>query len=119
MNGISAYQENKVTTQSKGRLIVLLYEGAIKYLRRVVDEMEAGNQEAKARYFNKALDVLHELNVTLDMERGGQIATSLRGLYVFMIAQLNQANLKKDPQTVRRIIGLLEQLNEGWKSVTT
>lgn len=118
MNGISAYQENAVSTQSKGRLIVMLYDGAIKFMRLAIVEMEKKNYEAKGRYLNKALDIINELNVILDMDAGGEIAGNLRKLYIFMINRLSQANIKCDPQMVRDVIKLMEELNRGWKAIT-
>jgi len=117
MDGITAYQDNSVSTQSKGRLIVMLYDGAIKFMRLAIMEMEKNNYEAKGRYINKALDIINELNVVLDMDAGGEIAGNLRKLYLFMNNQLCQANIKCDPQKVRDVIKLMEELNKGWKAI--
>jgi flagellar protein FliS len=118
MNGITAYQDNAVSTQSKGRLIVMLYDGAIKFMRLAIVEMEKKNYEAKGRYLNKALDIINELNVILDMDAGGEIAGNLRKLYIFMNNRLSEANIKCDPQMVRDVIKLMEELNRGWKAIT-
>ncbi|MHC4149363.1 MAG: flagellar export chaperone FliS, partial [Planctomycetota bacterium] len=67
MNGVGAYRDTAVTTQSKGRLIVLLYDGAIKFMRLAIKELEAGNYEAKGRYINRARDIINELNAVLDV----------------------------------------------------
>ena len=117
MNGIRAYQDTAVTTQSKGRLVVMLYDGAIKFLKLAINEIEAKNPEAKGKYINKAKDVINELNAVLDMDAGGEIATNLRKLYLFMNSRLSQANMKQDPQMVREVITLLEELNESWKAI--
>lgn len=117
MNGIAAYQENAVTTQSRGRLIVMLYEGAIKFLRQAVREIEAGDWAEKGRQIAKAQNIIHELDACLDMEAGGEVAMNLRRLYAFMYRHLNQANTQKDAKAVRDVIGLLEDLNEGWKAI--
>ena len=118
MDGITAYQDNAVSTQSKGRLIVMLYDGAIKFMRLAIVEMEKKNYEAKGRYINKALDIINELNVVLDMDTGGEIANNLRKLYIFMSNRLSQANIKCDPELVRDVIKLMEELNRGWKAIT-
>ncbi len=118
MNGITAYQDNAVTTQSKGRLIVMLYDGAIKFLRLAIKELENNNFETKGRYINKAIDIINELNAVLDMNAGGEIASNLRKLYIFMINRLSQANLKCDPQLIRDVIKLMEELNQSWKAIT-
>ena len=119
MNGVSSYKVTSVTTQSKGRLIVMLYDGAIKFLKLAIKETEAGNYEAKGRYINKALDIINELNVVLDTDAGGEIAANLRKLYLFMEKHLTQANTKRDPQMIREVISLLEELNQGWKAITS
>jgi flagellar protein FliS len=118
MNGLKTYQEVAVTTQSKGRLVVMLYEGAIKFLKQAIKEQEAGNYEAKGKYLSKAEDIINELNTVLNMEAGGEIATNLRALYVFMIKYLHQANIKKDTSKIEQVIKLLEELNQGWKAIS-
>jgi flagellar protein FliS len=117
MDGFAAYHENAVATQSRGRIVVLLYEGAIKFLRRAVEELKAGRHVEKAHWIGKALDIINELDASLDMEVGGEMALNLRRLYVFMIRQLNHANLQNDPQRIEEVVSLLSDLNEGWKAV--
>jgi flagellar protein FliS len=117
MNGLSAYQDAAVTTQSKGRLIVLLYEGAIKFMKQAIRAMEAGDHEAKGRYINKTQDIINELNAVLDVDAGGEVAVNLRTLYCFMSTRLSQANTKSDPQMVREVMTMMEQLNQGWKAI--
>jgi len=118
MNGIAAYQDNAVTTQSKGRLIVLLYDGAIKFMKLAIKELEAENYEAKGQYINKAQDIINELNAVLDMDAGGEIASNLRKLYCFMNNRLSEANIKRDPQKIREVIELMEELNQSWKAIS-
>jgi flagellar protein FliS len=113
MDGIAAYHDNAISTQRKGRLIVMLYDGAIKFMKLAIVEMEKKNYEAKGRYINRALDIINELNVVLDMDAGGEIASNLRKLYIFMNNHLSQANIKCDPQKVRDVIKLMEELNRG------
>jgi flagellar protein FliS len=118
MNGIAAYQEAAITTQGKGRLIVLLYDGAIKFMKLAVQELEAGNYEAKGRHIGRAQDVINELNAVLDIEAGGEIAINLRKLYCFMNGRLSEANTKCDPQLIREVITLMEELNQSWKVIS-
>jgi flagellar protein FliS len=117
MKGIAAYQDSAVTTQSKGRLIVLLYDGAIKFMKLAIKELEANNFEAKGKYINKAQDIINELNAVLDMNAGGDIANNLRKLYSFMSNRLSEANLKRDPKIIREVIELMEELNQSWKAI--
>jgi flagellar protein FliS len=118
MNGVEAYRDAAVTTQNKGRLITLLYDGAIKFMKLAIKEMEAHNYEAKGRYINKAQDIINELNAVLDADAGGEIAANLRKLYCFMNNRLSEANIKRDPQIIREVITLMEELNQSWKAIT-
>ena len=117
MNGVSAYQETSIATESKGRLVVMLYDGAIKFMRLAIKELEAKDYEAKGRYIDRAQDIINELNAVLDMESGGEIAANLRKLYVFMSKRLSEANVQRDPQMIREVISLMEELNKGWRAI--
>jgi flagellar protein FliS len=117
MQGIKAYQDNAVTTQSRGRLIVMLYDGAIKFLKQAIRELEANNYEAKGQYINRALDIINELNAVLDMNAGGEMASNLRKLYLFMIKHLSEANVKGDQQMIQDVIKLMEELNQSWRAI--
>lgn len=117
MKGVAAYQDAAVTTQSRGRLIVLLYEGAIKFMKLAIKELDADNYEAKGRYINRAQDIINELNAVLDTDAGGEIAANLRKLYLFMNNRLSEASIKHDPQMIREVITLMEELNQGWKAI--
>jgi flagellar protein FliS len=118
MKGIETYQQTAIGTQSKGRLIVMLYDGAIKFMKLAIRELEAGDYTAKGQYINRAQDIINELNAVLDTEAGGEIAHNLRRLYAFMNRRLNEANTQRDPQMIREVIGLMEELNQSWKAIT-
>ena len=117
MADIDAYQNNAITTQSRGGLIVVLYDGAIKSLRQAITALEGGNLAAKGECVGKAIDIIMELNTVLDMDAGGDIATDLRRLYDFMVFHLTQANIKNDPKMIDEVIALLEDINQGWKAI--
>jgi flagellar protein FliS len=119
MNGVKIYKEHAVNTQSKGRLIVMLYEGAIKFMNLAIRQIESGDYAEKGKYISKAQDIINELNAVLDMEAGGEVAENLRRLYCFMIRRLTEANINKDPNLIREVIDLMEELNQGWKAIAT
>jgi flagellar protein FliS len=118
MKGIEAYRQTAIGTQSKGRLIVMLYDGAIKFMKLAIRELEAENYAAKGQYINRAQDIINELNAVLDADSGGEIAHNLRRLYLFMGRRLSEANTKRDPQMIREVIGLMEELNQSWRAIT-
>ena len=118
MKGINAYQEIAVTTQPKGRLVVMLYDGAIKFLKQAIKEIEAGKPEEKGEYISKAIDIIFELNTVLDTEAGGEVAMNLRKLYLFMGRNLTEANTEQNISKIEEVIKLLEELNQSWKAIT-
>jgi len=118
MNGFQAYQETAVTTQNRGRLVVMLYDGAIKFLRQAIQDLRQNDFTAKGNHIARAQDILFELNTVLDMEKGGQIAENLRALYTFMQRHLSEANIRKDPQMIQEVIGMIEELNQTWRAIT-
>ena len=118
MKAVQEYHTTAVTTQSKDRLIVLLYDGAIKFMKLAIKELEAQNYEAKGRYIGRAQSIIDELNAVLDTDGGGEIAANLRKLYCFMNRRLAEANTRRDPQMIRDVITLMEELNQSWKAIT-
>lgn len=118
MDGITTYKNNAIGTQSSGQVIVMLYDGAIKFLRQAIAAIEAQQDAEKGECINRAQAIITELNICLDMEAGGEIAQNLRKLYNFMSVHINEANTKRDPQRIRDVIACLSDLNEGWKAIT-
>ncbi len=118
MNGIAAYSENTVTTQSRGHLIVMLYDGACKFLNQAISAMEAGDVAEKGRLVGRAIEIINELDAALEMDTGGEIAANLRSLYGFMRRHVLQAHVKDDPQMLRDVISLLRDLNEAWRAIS-
>jgi len=118
MNGVDVYKQTAVTTQNKGRLIVMLYDGAIKFLRHAIADLEKKDYQGKGRNIAKAQDIIVELNTVLDMNSGGQVAQNLRSLYNFMNRHLSEANIKCDRRMIQEVISLLEELNQSWRAIT-
>jgi flagellar protein FliS len=119
MEGIATYQAMGVLTQTPGQLIVMLYDGAIKALRQAIVAIEAKDYTRKSQCFGKAIAILHELNVSLDMDAGGEIADDLRRLYLFMIRQLNEASIQLNTTQTEQVVSLLNELNSAWKQIAS
>ena len=117
MDKIAAYRANDITTQSGGKIVVMLYEGAINYLRQAVREVDAENWPEVGKAIVKARGIIEELNYCLDMESGGELAANLRSLYFFMIGTLTQAHVHKDREKLEQVISLLAELNQGWQAI--
>src|SRR5690554_4778378 len=120
MNVQSAYQQYKtvqVKTANGGRLIIILYEGAIKFLRLAKKHIREGNLEGANNNLIKAQNIINELSASLDEDKGGDISRNLSSLYQFMNRKLVQANINKEIESVEMVEELLLEILETWKQV--
>ncbi|MDZ4786344.1 MAG: flagellar export chaperone FliS, partial [bacterium] len=104
----SAYQSVQVTTADRGRLLLMMYDGAIKFLKQSKAGLEENNIAKFCRFLTKGQAIIAELMNTLDFEKGGEIAKDLDRLYDFMLFYLTEANLYRDAKRVSKVIDLLD-----------
>lgn len=116
-NGIQQYQQTHILTSSGVQLVVVLYDGAIQAMQLAREAIIRNHQADKARFLRRAVNVVTELSNVLDMERGGDIAMSLRRLYDYVLAELLQANLHHRPDKLDGPIKCLTTLREAWQTV--
>jgi len=114
-----AYQKAAVNTVDQGKLIVMLYDGAIKFLTQAADKISKGQQYEAHTNLVKGKGIIAELMASLNMEKGGDIALNLQRLYSYMYNELIDANLNKDTRRLEAVVTLLRELREGWRSVST
>ena len=117
MNVQEEYRETSFSTQSQGQLVVMLYDGAIRFLKIAREKLEENDYAGKGIYIGKAQDIISELNNSLDMETGGELSKNLRALYNFLYRHLNEANMERDPEKLQDCIGILQELHEAWEQV--
>jgi flagellar protein FliS len=113
----NAYTETTVLTASSGQLVVMMYDGAIRFLTQASSAMREGSCERSRDRLRRAEAIIDELNVTLDMERGGEIAQRLRAIYLFSKRELRDANLRADPKRIEVIVRLLGELRDSWSRI--
>ena len=109
------YAQTKIQTASGGDLVIMLYQGCIKFLRLAKKSMEEDNIHNTNEYLIRSQDIIMELLTTLDGEKGGEVAQNLAALYEYMYRELIQANMKKDPERIDQVEGMLLELLEAWK----
>jgi flagellar protein FliS len=119
MNAVSVYQETNVTTQSNGRLVVMLYDGAIGFLKKAQQCIENGDPAGKNQAVTRSRDIIFELNASLNLEQGGHVARNLRSLYNFIWRYLSDASIKNDPQMLQKVINMLSELGQAWKKIAS
>lgn len=118
-NAYKTYQRVNVQTSDPTKIIVMLYEGAIKNLYQAIGHFEAKRNKEGSGRVNKTLDIVHYLSSTLDFEKGGEIAQNLSKLYDYVRDTLALANINADPAGIRDSIKVLHELLEGWQAIVT
>lgn len=110
------YIKQEVEGATKGKLVLLLYDGAIKFMRVSTKAIEDNNIQEAHNNIMKAQNIIYELMSTLNMDVG-DISRNLMRLYDFMIWQLIEANREKDKEKVESVIKLMSSLRDAWKDV--
>lgn len=116
-NAHAAYQNVQVTTTDRGRLLLMMYEGAIKFLKQAKTGLEDNDMVKFCRFLSKGQAIIAELMNTLDFEKGGNIARDLDRLYDFMLFYLTEANLHRDPKRIGKVIGLIDTIYLAYKEI--
>lgn len=117
----NAYKKASVKTASPAELIVLLYEGAVKKLASASSKFTADGKLPVAQIESFSADILRaqeiitELQVSLDMEKGGQIAQNLMSLYLYFNDQLRSANISRSKEKVDLVQNMMSELSATWK----
>lgn len=110
----NAYKANEISTVSQTRLIVMLYEGAMRFLKIATESMTPRKYDIVNNNIIKAQDIITELMLSLNLEDGKEIASNLLSLYVYMKKRLLEANMRKDTKIIEEVIELLTQLKSAW-----
>ena len=110
------YIKQEVEGATKGKLVLLLYDGAIKFMRVATKAIEENNIQEAHNNIMKAQNIIYELMSTLNMDVG-DISRNLMRLYDFMIWQLIEANKEKSKEKVDNVIKLMSSLREAWREV--
>lgn len=113
-----AYKSAAVTTASPGQLVLMLFDGALRFVAAAGLGFEVQNIGQRFEQVNnnliKAQNILRELQCSLDLKAGGEFATTMFALYDFMVDQLVKANLKKDPEPIKIVEKLLGEIRDAW-----
>ena len=109
------YKNQSIQTASPEKLLLLMYEGAIKFIKKAIVAAEEKKIADRGMNIGRAYDIILELNNTLDHKIGGEIAKNLEQLYMFITEQLTKANITGDPEHLRSSLKILETLYEGWQ----
>jgi flagellar protein FliS len=117
LNPYQHYRATKVETAGSVDLVVMLYQGAVRFIRVAVDALGRDDFKSAHTSFIRAQDIIVELRGSLNHEDGGEIAKQLTSLYDYCYRQLVTANIKKDPSLAREVVGILRNLGTAWQEV--
>lgn len=111
------YTNVQISTVDRGRLLLMMYDGGINFLKHAKAGLESKDIVKFARFLSKAQAIIAELMNTLDFEAGGEIARDLDRLYDFMLFYLTEANLQKDPNKIQKVIELMEKIAGAYHDI--
>jgi flagellar secretion chaperone FliS len=117
-NPFNEYKKTQITTANQGKLIVMLYDGAIKFLNIAIENMDPRTYDVANNNIIKAQDIITELLLSLNMKDGGEISQNLFNLYMYFKKALLDANIKKDAEMVRSVLKLLKELRDAWDKIS-
>lgn len=117
MQPTAEYKKVEVTTSDNVKIISLLYDGAINFIKIARKRMELGDIAGKGLYIGKATSIVGELSNSLNMNDGGEIAKNLNRLYDFVLERLIIANTKNDPKAFDDAEKVLDVLRSGWREM--
>lgn len=116
VHAYQAYRQTQVSTASQGELLLMLFDGAIRFARQGQEHMKKGEIEQANFKLIRAQDIVNELILSLDLEVG-EIAQNLQQLYTYIYDLLVQANIKKSAEKVDEAINMLTELRDTWEQV--
>ena len=112
--GHNAYQASAIETASPEQLTLMCYDGALKFMRRAVLALAANDLAKLSENTGRAQAIVNELNITLNMEAGGEIARNLRDIYLFVNRHMSQGAMKRDAQHLKEAMELIQGLRDSW-----
>ena len=111
------YRQQSIMTASPGQLVVMLHDGALRFLLQAATAMRADDNLLADAKLRRAEAIIDELHATLDKERGGVIASRLEGVYVFCKRHLIEARIERDAGRIDKVSELLGELREAWATI--
>jgi flagellar secretion chaperone FliS len=113
----NAYRASAVLSASPGLLVVMLYDGARKFLFQAGVAMRDGQVELMNNKLRRAEDIIQHLRDALDFDQG-EISNNLESIYVFCLRRLRQARFDRDPAMLDQVSGLLGDLREAFATIS-
>jgi len=115
---VQSYKSNEISTAGKLKLVIMMYDGVIRYLKECKNKIKNGDIAGRGLYISKAQRIIDELQESLNTHDGGDVAKNLGNLYKYIATNLTQANINgKTTPIIDESINILESLRESWHEV--
>ena len=114
------YNQVQIKTANKGKLIVMLYQGAIRFMNRALLLLEKKDMEGKGNALIRAQDIILELLYSLDqglLDQDDELSLNLRRLYLYSYRRLVHANVHMDTEAIEEVVTLMQNLLQAWEQV--
>jgi flagellar protein FliS len=116
-NRSSAYREIAINTSSPTKLVVMLYQGAIRFLRQAIHDIEAHDLIRKGQSIDRGVAIIQHLQSTLDMKQGQEISQELDRLYTYSITRIFEGSARLEKKPIEEVIQLLTTLLSAWEEI--
>jgi flagellar protein FliS len=116
-NGASVYRQTEAQSRTPLELVVMLYDGALRFLAQARAAIERADVPARREAIARTLAIISELQSTLDMEKGKEISASLDALYVYVTGRIVEAAAKQDVRFIDDAVRVLTTLRDGWQEI--
>ncbi|PKL30141.1 MAG: flagellar export chaperone FliS [Spirochaetae bacterium HGW-Spirochaetae-10] len=115
---LDAYKDTEIQTADQGKLILMLYDGAIRFLNIAIENMTPRRYDVVNTNIIKAQDIVTELMLSLNMDQGGEIAQNLFNIYAYMKKRLLEGNIAKDAEILKEVVTHLNGLRSAWDELS-
>jgi flagellar protein FliS len=112
---VDAYRRADIMTANRETILLMMYSGAIRALRKAIEAVEGGSRLEKAKQLNKTQEIVNELRATLNFNISNEIAKNLDMLYDFITQRLLKGNLDNDVKPLNEALNILVTLNSAWE----
>ena len=112
---LGRYQDMKIQTASPEQIMIMLYDGAIRFSLQAKKKMVDKDFEGKGIFISKTQAIIDELMNSLDFSIAPDLCSNLQQLYIYINEKLTEANIKLDIEAIDEVVGLLNTLRDGWK----
>ena len=116
-NLTATYKQQSILTAPPGHLVVMLYDGCLRFLFQSAYAMREGNRKISLERMRKAEAIIDELRVTLDHDKGGEIASNLASIYAFSRSHLMKAWSEQDADKIDEVSRLITELRDAWAQI--